>query len=125
MCHGMKTPEQLLESVSQTIASIHRYPTMYVGSKSSPGYANALDTVMWMAHWFWATIQSRESDFCNARNRIRKQHGFSCETFSDGYRRLHPAAEESAAFAYALKCWAEVDQLLMIDISKAAARPEL
>ena len=122
MCDGMKTPEQLFQEVSQTIASIHYHPTMYVGSKSSAGDANALDAIMWMAHCFWATIQSREREFRDARDRIRENHDCRCQSFRDAYRRQHPDTGELAAFEHVLKCWAEVDQLLEIDVSDTSAR---
>lgn len=122
MRDGMKTPEQLLQEVSQMIASIHHRPTMYVGSKSSAGDANTLDAVMWMAHWFWATIQSREREFRDARDRIKENHDCSCQSFPDAFRRQNPDADELATFEHVLNCWAEVDHLLKIDVSETAAR---
>lgn len=118
----MKTGEQILAEASKTIAHIHNRPTMYVGSRSRTGDANAIDGVLWMAHWFWAMIQSREDEFREVVAKVREKHECSCQGFPDAFRRHNPRADESAAFEHVLQCWLEVDSYLRIDTSETAAR---
>ncbi len=116
----MNTVEQILAEAARTIARIHHRPLMYVGTHAQLGAANTLDAVMWMAHWFWATVQSREQEFRIALDAIHRKHHCRSEGFPDAFRRDHPQADESATFAHVLQCWAEVDHCLHIDISQTA-----
>lgn len=116
----MKTGSQILAETSAMIAAIHNRPEMYVGSKSKPGAANAFEGMMWFAHFLWASIQSRQAEFQNTSDSVREKHNCSCLGFADAFRHDNPQAGETAAFEHVRKCWAEIDSLLGIDISKEA-----
>ena len=113
----MKTAEEILTEAATTIAHMHNRTGMYVGSN---GAADTLDGMFWLAHWFWAMVQSREAEFQKLHSAIREHHRCDCLGFPDGFRRLNPDAGEKAAFRFVLACWRELDDKLGIDISPAA-----
>lgn len=119
----MKTPEQILAEASRTIANMHIRPTIYVGSTSRPHAADTFDGMMWIAHWFWASIQSRERELRDARSAVSEAHNCSCQGFPDAYRRQHPNSDEESVFEHVRQCWAEIAAILEIDISRDASRP--
>lgn len=116
----VKTVDEILTEATTTIAHIHNRPSMYVGSESQAGAANTLDGMMWIAHWFWATIQSRQAEFRRVHDAVREIHKCSCQGFPDAFRRLNPDADEASALHFVRKCWAEIDSRLEIDISEKA-----
>ncbi len=70
----MKMAEEILAEASTTIAHIHNRTAMYVGPPAEPGRANTLDGMFWLAHWFWASIQGRETEFRNLLSAVRQRH---------------------------------------------------
>jgi hypothetical protein len=116
----MKTVDEIQSEVSTMIASIHNRPTMYVGSESREGSANTLDGIRWIAHWIWATIQSREAEFRRENESVLKNPKCGSQGFPETFRRLNPAADEASVFRFVRECWAEIDLRLEIDISEIA-----
>ena len=113
----MKTPEEILTEVSKTIAHMHKRPSMYIGSTSRPNAGEMFDSMNWLAHWFWATVQSREQDFREAVAAVRESHQCGCLGFADTYRRQHPNSDEESVFQHVRNCWAEISDRLGIDPS--------
>ncbi len=91
---------------------------MFIGSTARAGSADTLDGMLWIAHWFWATIQNREAEFRNVSSVIHERHECSCQSFPDAFRRLNPEADETAACEFVLTCWVEVAHELGIDVSE-------
>lgn len=118
----MKTPEQILAEASKTIAHIHNRPSMYIGSTTRANAADIFDGIMWIAHGFWATVQSREKEFRDVVDAVRELHECSCQGFPDAFRRHNPSSEEGLVFQHVRECWAEIDAKLGIDVSEDAAR---
>ena len=58
----MKPVEEVLAEALAAIEGLHHRPSMYVGSTTQPGAANTLDGMLWIAHWFWATVQDRRGE---------------------------------------------------------------
>ncbi|MCO6045519.1 hypothetical protein NG895_16530 [Aeoliella sp. ICT_H6.2] len=118
---SMKSAEQILAEANKTIAHMHNRPTMYISSASRANAGDIFDGMLWIAHWFWATIQSREGEFRRVLDSVRESHQCSSYGFPDGYRRDHPNSDDESAFHHVKKCWEEVDAELGIDISEEAA----
>ena len=95
---------------------------MYIGSTTRPGAADMFDGMIWIAHWFWATVQSRESEFRQITAKVRDSHRCSCQGFPDAFRRDNPDSDDETVFEHVRRCWAEIDALLGIDISEDAAK---
>jgi len=118
----MKSVDQILVEANKTIAHMHHRPSMYIGSTSRPSAGDMFDGMIWITHWFWATIQSRENEFRQVVAAIRESHQCSCQGFPDAFRRHNPGSDDESVFEHVRKCWAEIDAKLGIDISEEAAR---
>ncbi len=118
----MKSVEEILAEASFTIAHVHNRPSMYIASTMQPRAADAMDGILRIAHWFWATIQDREDEYGNVLSAVRKRHECSSQGFPDAFRRLNPDADEAAAFQFVMSSWQEVDAELGIDVSADACR---
>jgi hypothetical protein len=118
----MKTIEQILAEANTTIAHMHLRPSMYIGSTSRPNAGEMFDGMIWVAHWFWATIQSREKEFREVADSVRQSRNCSNLGFSDAYRLQNPTLDDQDVFQHVRSCWEEIDKKLGIDISENAAR---
>ena len=119
---SMKSIDEILAEANTTIAHMHRRPSMYIGSTKRANAGDIFDGMIWIAHWFWASVQSREKEFRDVVSAVRESYNCSCQGFPDAYRRHHPDTDEETLFEHVRKCWAEVDERLGIDISENAAR---
>ena len=88
----MKSSEEILERLSQTIAHMHRRPGMHADSLSASSAASVLDGIVWQAHTLWAWIQDRDREFRRTFDAIREQRSCGPFSFADYYRREHPEA---------------------------------
>lgn len=116
----MKSAEQILTVSSKVIAHLHNRPSMYIGSVSRQNAADIFDGMIWIAHWFWATVQSRENEFLEVAAAVRESHKCSCQGFPDAFRRHSPDSDEETVFQHVRSCWAEIDARLGIDITEVA-----
>ena len=114
----MKTSIQILAEANRTIAYMHNRPEMYIGSKSRVEAGELFDGMIWMAHKFWAFIQSKELEFREAVEKVRESHECGCLTFCGAFRFKNPEHDEESVFNHVQMCWAEVDAILGIDISE-------
>lgn len=119
----MKSPDEILAEANKKIAHMHNRPFMYVASADRVRAGEVFDGMMWVAHWFWSVIQSREQEFRETSGDVRKAHGCGPFPFADVLRRQHPHVDEQMVFERVREFWAEVDAKLGIDISEEAAKP--
>ena len=117
----MKSSEQILAAAHGTIARMHNRPSMYIGSTSRQNSADIFDGMIWIAHWFWATIQSRENEFITIVATVRETHQCSSLGFPDAFRRHNPISDDELVFQHVRRCWTEIDAKLGIDVSEEVA----
>jgi hypothetical protein len=115
----MKTIEQAIAEVRETILNIRKRPGMYVGlPPHHPGATDAINDVLWISHWFWTFMQSREDDFRNKFHELCILRGRGEITFVTCFRQDHPEADEAAVYQYTLDCWAEIGEMLGLEQSR-------
>lgn len=112
----MKLDADLCKYASEMIAALHRRPEMFIGDLADERAATILDGMLWMAHSFWAAIESREQDLNAARDLVRRKYKCSGLPFAEFFRSNHAHVDEVAAVAYVLQCWSEIDAQLGIEL---------
>ncbi len=54
---------------------------MYIGSTKRANAGDIFDGMIWVAHWFWASVQSREKDFRDVVSAVRESYKCSGQDF--------------------------------------------
>src|SRR5688572_13394410 len=112
----MKSHDELSAHACEMIAGMHRRTNMFIGNPADPRAADLLDGMFWVAHSFWAAIESREHDLRVATNVVSQKHKCSCLSFLHTFRSKHPDIDELEVVNHVLRCWAEIDACLGINI---------
>jgi hypothetical protein len=115
---SLKSSEQIVSKIADTIVGIHERPHLYVGSTTRPGDADRLHILLHELHSLWAFAQNREKEFVAAYRKLGDKYFSGPLAFAGAFRKANPDKEEAAASAHVLYCWAEIDSLLGIPIPK-------
>ena len=91
---------------------------MFIGSTSRPFAGEMIEQVLWLSHWHWASIQSREKELQDLRLSMLMGQEFGNFGFATGYRKRTPSATEEMIFAFTQNCWLELDKLLGVELTE-------
>jgi hypothetical protein len=116
----MKTAEEIAATIAEIIADIHHRPSLYIGTTSEPRSAYFLEIYMGMLHNLWGLAQSRDGESAPDIREVQRKHCDGPRGFAHTFYERNPDKDERAACDHVLKCWAEIDSVLQIDISEAA-----
>ena len=84
---------------------------------SRPFAGEMIEQLLWLSHWHWASIQSREKELQDLRLSLLMGQEFGNLGFATGYRKRTPTATEEVFFAFTQNCWLEIDKLLGVDVT--------
>ena len=96
---------------------------MYIGSTNRSFAGEMLEQLLWLAHWHWASIQSREKELRDLRLTMLMSQEFGNFGFALGFRKRTPTATEEKIFAFTQNCWLELDKMLGINVTEDAMHP--
>src|SRR5688572_10299120 len=112
----MKSHDELSAHACEMIAGMHRRTNMFIGNPADPRAAYLLDGMFWVAHSFWAAIESREHDLSVATNVVTQKHKFSSLCLLQTLRNKHIDTDELELVNHVMRCSAKIDECLGINI---------
>ena len=117
----MKSADEILAMIRETIAHIYERPAMYA---SGP---DGVEDVLWQLHVLWLRGMGFEIDRLHwAFGQVVDAEALQAMNFPTYYRSLGGQADDAEVTRYVVRMWKEVDEKLGIELptfSIEAPRP--
>jgi hypothetical protein len=112
----MKTVEDIVQNLQETIANIYVCPAMYGLSVAE------VEQSLWIYHRTWAFAADRLDEFFRQLAELSDTVGCEADSLNHFYRKSHPIENEQQVLQFVLEHWATVT--VHFGIARPATYPD-